>query len=108
MLETLIMFLLLAAIVPLALSIFFYITKPGPRWRRVPSRAWLNAVGMQVVAQKSILLVLLSFILISRFLGDFPGRQVIAWVLYTALVAAFWTFFVIQRRIQKPFERKNR
>lgn len=106
MLETFIQLILIAAIIPLALSIFFYVTKPGPRWRRVLSKAWLNEVGIQVVGQKAVLLLLLTFILASRYLGEFPGRQVIAWGLYTALVGAFWTFFIIQRRIQKRFEKK--
>jgi hypothetical protein len=103
--EALIPYITSAGIPPLALAIFYYVTKPSDKHRwRVPASAWLNPVGVQVVGQKTILLVLLVWITFSRLNPDWPGRQLIAIGLYLLLVAAFWAFFVVQRWVQKPYE----
>lgn len=98
-----------AAIVPLLLAVFFYVTKPSGRFYRVYTRAWTrNPISVQIVAQKTILAGLLSFILLIRFIGEFPGRNIIAYTLYGLLVLAFWSFFIIERRIQKPHEAERK
>ena len=109
MLDNIILVVLITGMVPLALAIFYYVTKPSTHWFRVPSALWTqSAVGIQTVAQKTILLLVLGFIWISRIEPDLPGRQIIAFVLYTMIVGAFWSFFLIQRSIQKPYERADK
>lgn len=103
--QTIILAALAAAIIPLLLAVFFYVTRPSGRFWRTLSTAWTrNPISVQIVAQKTILAALLGFILLSRYLGDFPGRDVIAYTLYGLLIIAFWAFFIIERRIQKPHE----
>lgn len=109
MLEAIIPIITSAGILPLALAIFYYVTKPSDKHRwRVPASAWLNPVGIQIVGQKTILLALLVWITFSRLNPDAPGRQAIALGLYGLLVCAFWAFFIVQRWVQKPYEAEIR
>jgi hypothetical protein len=109
MLESVIPYIVATGIPPLVLAIFYYVTKPSAKhhWR-VPASAWLNPVGVQIVGQKFILLTLVVWITFSRLNPDWPGRQVIAMVIYGLLVAAFWAFFIVQRWVQKPYEAEIR
>lgn len=110
LLEDAILVILSLSLLPLALSIFFYVTRPveHTRFARRLSNAWLNPIGAQLVAQKVTLFAVISFILLVRFVGDFEGRQVVAYTLYFLLVIEFWWFLILQRRVQVPFERQTR
>lgn len=109
MAETIILFFVAQSILPLLLSVFYYVTKPvpGSRWRQF-SRAWLSTpIGPVLVAQMVSMIVLLSYILLVRFTGGFPGREVVAIILYALLQAGFWAFFIVLRRTQIQTTRKK-
>lgn len=107
MLEWAVLFVLTGAAVGWASSVFFYVTKRATprRWYRVWSKAWLNAVGIQIVTQKLTLISVVAFIWFVRLVGDFPARDWVAFGIYTAIFLEAWFFFINQRRIQKPFEK---
>lgn len=111
MVDVIVMVILVAALTALGSFIFFYGTRPvpGTRWRRRFSTRWtVTPIGWVLMSQKLALFAILSFILMSRFVGDFPGRDVIALVLYGLLVGLFWAVFGVLRSIQKPVERIER
>lgn len=109
--DDLILLILLTWPLPLARFIFYSITEPVPgrRWRRrlVKFRS-LQAITRILLAQKTALILVVAFIFVARWLGDFPGREWVAFVLYSLLVGLAWWASVYQRRVQKPFEDRIR
>ena len=111
MVDFVVMVILLAAEAALGAFIYYYGTRPAPgtRFRRKFSRLWMSTpIGVVLMSQKIAWFFVVAFILLSRFVGDFPGRDVIALVLYTLLVSLFWAVFGVLRHTQLPFEREQR
>lgn len=111
MIDSIILILLLLAISSLGSFIYFYGTRPvpGTRFRRRFSTLWTTTpIGWVLMSQKLALLSVFSFILLTRFVGDFPGRDVIALVLYGAMVGLFWAVFIVLRITQLPSEKRER
>jgi hypothetical protein len=109
--DDVILFVLFSLVIPLALAVFYHLTKPVPGRGvlRQPVRVSdLAPVSRILVAQKISLILIVSFIAIVRYTGGFPGREWVAFGLYLLLVAVAWTMFAYQRHIQLPFEREAR
>ena len=109
--DDLILLVLLSWIIPLARFVFYSLTEPviGARWlRRVVSLRSLQPITRILVAQKVALILVVAFIFTVCWLGDFPGREWVAFGLYLSLVVLAWTASIYQRRTQKPFERQIR
>lgn len=109
--DDLILVVLLSWLVPLLLHEFYALSKPipGARWlrKRVRFRD-LTPITRMLLAQKAGLILVVAFIGMVRFLGDFPGREWVALGLYSALVAMAWVIFRYMRKLQKPGERAIR
>lgn len=109
--DDVILLVLLAWIVPLARFVFYSVTVPvvGTRWRRRLLRLRsLEPITRILVAQKTGFILVVAFIFAVRWLGDFPGREWVAFGLYSMLVALAWVASIWQRSVQKPFERHIR
>lgn len=111
MIEFIIYFILAAALIALGTFVFFYGTRPvpGTKWRRTLSDRWTSTpIGIVLMSQYIAWLAVVTFILITRITGDFPGRQVIALSLYAGVAALFVAAVVVLRRIQRPYELQER
>lgn len=92
---------------PLALFMFFYVTEPVPgrRFRRRYSKVWLSTpLGPVWLAQKGALLSIILSVLAFFIFGDYALRRPLTDLLYTILIALFWTHFLLLLQVQ----RKNR
>lgn len=111
MLRDVIVFVLLAWVVPLVLFVFYQVTTPvsGARWRRrlVPFRQ-VRPVTWILIAQKVALILVVGFIGVVRFFGGFPAQDWVAFGLYALLVLLAWTVFAYLRHLQLPRERETR
>lgn len=109
--DDLILVVLLSWMPPLLLHEFYALTTPitGVRWlrKRVKFRD-LTPITRMLLAQKAGLILVVAFIGLVRFFGDFPGREWIALGLYSGLVAMAWVIFTYMRRLQLPGERETR
>lgn len=106
-----ILLVLMSLVVPLVLAIFHHLTEPVPATRhrrRLVSLKGLAPISRILVAQKTVMVLIVSFIGIVRFTGGFPGREWVALGLYLLFVVVAWIMFWYQRRIQLPFERVTR
>lgn len=111
MIEFIIFFILGGALLALGTFVFFYGTRPvpGTKYRRTWSNRWASTpIGVVLMSQNVAWLAVVTFILITRLTGDFPGRQVIALGLYLCLVGLFGAATFVLRRIQRPFELQER
>ena len=98
---------LIGAITPLLLFLFYYMTEPGRRFRRI-STVWMRHwIGIIIVGQYTSLLLLLVYVFIVRWTSGFPGREFVSLGLFTVFMASYWAMFVTLRRIQKQYERKR-
>lgn len=99
----LIVAILLSWIVPLGLFVFYFATDPvrGSKWRRkLFDLRSLTSVSKFLLAQKFALILVVTFIGIVRFTGGFPGKEIVAVVLYVVLVVLAWGLFIDLRRVQ--------
>lgn len=107
----LILLVLMSWVLPLALFVYYATTTPisGARWRRrlMPLKS-LRPVTVILVAQKIALILVVTFIGLVRFTGGFPGRDWVAFGLYSLLVVLAWTVFIYLRRVQSPHEHTAR
>ena len=111
LIDDIILVVLFSWVVPLGLFVFYQVTTAVPfsRWRRRLLRVKeMQPITRILVAQKTALILVVAFIAAVRFLGDFPGREWVAFGLYTLLVALAWVVFIYQRRVQLPQERRIR
>lgn len=103
--EDLTLIVLAVWLVPLILFAFFFSTDPvrGTRHARRPFDVrTLEPISKIVLAQKFALIAVIVFIFITRLIGDFPGREWVALILYGALNYLAWAAFVDLRRLQRP------
>lgn len=109
--DDVILLVLLSWMPPLLLHLFYALSTPcdGARWlrRRVRFRD-LTPITRMLLAQKAGLILVVAFIGLVRFFGDFPGREWIALGLYSGLVGMAWVIFTYMRRLQLPGERETR
>lgn len=109
--DDLILLVLLSWLPPLLLHEFYALTTavPGARWlrKRVRFRD-LTPITRMLLAQKAGLILVVSFIGLVRFFGDFAGREWIALGLYSGLVGMAWVIFTYMRHLQIPHERDIR
>lgn len=92
--------ILLSSLIPLALFSGFYITR---------SPFEVTKEGRNQLYRTLATVVLLLVVLASLFLGsDYPGREYVRLVSFTALVVFYWRDFFLLRSIQKlyPFRRR--
>lgn len=111
LLETLSIVVLSLALVPLGLFMFYYSTHPvaGSRWRRKFAPVWASSfVGWWVMSTMTALFLMLGYVLLVRFIGDFPGRVVVSFVLFVALMGTFWGALAALRAVQRPDEKETR
>lgn len=111
LIDDVILFILFSWVIPLGLFVYFQVTtarvgtkraRRGLRWREIAP------VMRILVAQKVALILVIAFIALVRFIGDFPGREWVAFGLYTLLVVLAWVVLIYQRRVQLPQERRIR
>lgn len=111
LIDDVILFILFSWVIPLGLFVYFQVTtarvgtkraRRGLRWREIAP------VMRILVAQKIALILVVAFIALVRFAGDFPGREWVAFGLYTLLVVLAWVVLIYQRRVQLPQERRIR
>lgn len=109
--DDLILLVLLSWMLPLLLHEFYALTTPvpGTQWlrKRVRFRD-LTPITRMLLLQKAGLILVVGFIGLVRFTGGFPGREWVAFGLYTALVGVAWVIFIYMRRLQLPGERQAR
>lgn len=109
--DDLILFVLLSWVIPLTGFVFYQLTEPvhGAAWLRKPIKLRsLTPITRMLLAQKFGFILTVVFIGVVRFTGGFPGREWVAFGLYTLLVALAWTVFIYLRHLQKPREREMR
>lgn len=109
--DDVILVVLLSWVVPLAVFIFYTVTEPVPGTRFL--RRWagvrhLRPVMRILLAQKVSLILVVSFIFTVRLIGDFPGREWVAFGLYLVLVVLAWVITLYLRHLQRPDERRIR
>lgn len=95
-LDALTLVVLILAVIPLGGFIITYTTRkvPGSRWRRRFYPRWAKSfVGRALMAMVGALFSVLAFVFAVRFTGDFPGRGILAFVLYATLMGSFWGLF---------------
>lgn len=109
--DDVILVVLLSWTIPLMAFIFYTVTVPvrGSRfWRRWGGVRHLRPVMRILLAQKIGLISMVSFIFTVRLVGDFPGREWVAFGLYTCLVVLAWVITIYLRRLQLPEDRETR
>jgi hypothetical protein len=94
-------FIILSGLIPILLFIFRYATRSP--FEKTPE-------GVNVLLTKIALAVILIVVVASLFLGQYPGREYVRLVAYTAPVVFFWIDLVQLIRIQRkyPFRRRLR
>lgn len=111
LIDDVILFILFSWVIPLGLFVFYQVTtaRVGTPFRRRLLR-WreIMPVTRMLVAQKAALILVVCFIGLVRFVGNFPGREWVAFGLYTLLVVLAWAVFIYQRHVQLPQERRIR
>ena len=94
-----------SAIIPIALFIYFYGTKPvkGRKYLRRFSNLWQTTrIGQTLMYHMMAWLGYLVFIASSLIFRDWVwGRDEVRFIVYAALVILFWEFFFALRRLQK-------
>lgn len=93
-----------SAIVPIALFIFFYGTRPRPghKWLRRPSGLWLSTpVGKTLMFQMIAWIFYLTFVTAKILYKDWDGRDILRLIIYSGLTLLFWAFFIALRHLQK-------
>lgn len=111
LIDDVILFVLFSWVIPLGLFVYYQVTtaRVGSRHARRRLRWREIAPVMRIlVAQKAALILVVGFIALVRFIGDFPGREWVAFGLYTLLVGLAWVVLIYQRRVQLPQERRIR
>ncbi|MFJ2506335.1 hypothetical protein [Microbacterium sp. NPDC087592] len=111
LIDDVILFVLFSWVIPLSLFVYFQVTtaKHGTKHARRRLKWREIAPVMRIlVAQKLALILVVAFIALVRFIGDFPGREWVAFGLYTLLVGLAWVVLIYQRRVQRPQERRIR
>lgn len=111
LIDDVILFVLFSWVIPLGLFVYYQVTTAncGSKWARRRLKWHEIAPVMRIlVAQKAALILVVGFIAIVRFLGDFPGREWVAFGLYTLLVGLAWAVLIYQRHVQLPQERRIR
>lgn len=111
LIDDVILFILFSWVIPLGLFVYYQLTtaKHGAKRARRRLRWREIAPVMRIlVAQKAALILVVAFIALVRFIGDFPGREWVAFGLYTTLVGLAWVVLIYQRRVQLPQERRIR
>lgn len=111
LIDDVILFVLFSWVVPLGLFVYYQVTTARAGSRRARRRLrWREIAPVMriLVAQKLALILVVGFIALVRFVGDFPGREWVAFGLYTLLVGLAWVVLVYQRRVQLPQERRIR
>lgn len=110
LIETLSLAVLVLALIPLGGFIFVYNTRPvaGSRWRRRFVPKWATSVvGWSLMSMVTSLFLLLGYLLLVRFIGDFPGRLIVSFILFVAMMASFWAVFVALMLTQHQFEKNE-
>lgn len=111
LIDDVILFVLFSWTIPLGLFVYYQVTtaKAGSRVARRRLKWREIAPVMRIlVAQKVALILVVGFIAFVRFAGNFPGREWVAFGLYTVLVGLAWVVLFYQRRVQLPQERRIR
>lgn len=111
LINDIILAVLLTWAAPLMLFTVYFVTDPvpGTRWRRrLIDLRTLKPVSKILLTQKVALTLVVVFIGVVRFTGGFPGREWVAFGLYTLLVAIAWAAFIDLRLLQVPQERRIR
>lgn len=109
--DDVILVVLLAWVVPLAAFIFYTLTEPVPGsrfWRRWGGVRHLRPVMRIILAQKVSLILVVSFIFTVRLVGNFPGREWVAFGLYSLLVVLACVITAYLRVLQRPDEQRIR
>lgn len=109
--DDVILFVLFTWVLPLSAFVVYFTTDavPGKKWRRRMIRLRdLKPVSVILLVQKLAFISVVLFIGIVRFTGGFPGREWVAFALYTLLVLVAWAAFIDLRILQLPRERRIR
>jgi hypothetical protein len=102
------------AIIPLALFVYFYGTEPVPgsklfkrwHWRRYTRRWQITAPGRIIMYQKIAWITFLLFVITNLFVPDYGVvEQALRILIYSSLVALFWSVFAVLRKVQKTVEK---
>jgi hypothetical protein len=95
---------LLSALVPIGLFIFYYGSEPvpGSRWRRRYSKRWKStSIGRVLMTQKIVWFLFLIFVAVQAFFPEYAGREIVRLILFIGLVSQFWLVFGTLRQIQR-------
>lgn len=108
LLEIISIVVLIFALIPLASFIFVYNTRPvpGSRWRRKFVPKWTTSlVGWALMSLVTSLFLILAYLLVVRFIGDFPGRIIVSLILFVYVMGSLWgmlgALIVTQRTDEK-------
>lgn len=94
MLTTLTNLIVVSAVLPLALFVYFY-GRYSP-WR-------LTNIGRTMMYKNLAFIAVILLVIASLFLGDYPGRDIIRFVVYTGVVVTFWMNFYNLRKVQTQY-----
>lgn len=95
MLATLTDYIAVSALLPLSLFVYYY-------GRYSPWRA--TNIGRTMMYKNLSFIAVFSVIALGLFLGDdYPGRDILRFIVYTAVVIMFWVNFVTMRKVQVQY-----
>lgn len=84
--------LLYTAGIPLVLFLGYYLLK---------SKWWATDLGRILVALSASLSAVIAISISKNLFGEWPGINIVRWVVYPSMNLAFWSLFVTLRKIQK-------
>lgn len=84
-------YIALSAILPLGLFVYYY-------GRYSPWRA--TNIGRIMMYKQISFIAVFVVIGLGLFFGDYPGRDILRFLVYTAVVIMFWVNFVTMRKVQ--------
>lgn len=88
-------YLVLSGLIPLVIFVVMY-------FFRSPYDD--NEIGIALMFQKLGFIALLGIIVLSLFLGPYPGREWVRVVFYSIIVIGFWVDLVNLRRYQRRYQ----
>lgn len=93
--------IIISAIIPLCLFIYYYGSEPvpGTRRRRYSKRWKSTSMGKVLMSQKILWVAMVIFVVTSVLLEYF-FEQFVRIFFYTALVSMFWIAFFVLRHVQ--------
>lgn len=91
MLDTLNNLIVVSALLPLSLFVYYY-GRYSP-WRQ-------TGTGRTMMYKNISFIAVFLVIITSTYFGDYEGRDIVRFVVYTSVVAMFWRNFVNLRNVQ--------